>query len=131
MSQTDKRTDDLSQASPSTLKSLDNTDLRKKIYKVFRELGVPSADSGGMEKPYVIDGANEILAHINTTLTQTLDQISEELEGEKVRYDEKTVPKYLKPQGNETWAEALRHEQGVNQGLDTALTIIKRARKGL
>jgi hypothetical protein len=40
-------------------------ELREQIYKIFRELGVPSADSGGMEKPYVIEAADGILALIS------------------------------------------------------------------
>ena len=37
-----------------------NEDLRGAIYKVFEELGTPSANTG-MEKPYVVDCADQIL----------------------------------------------------------------------
>jgi hypothetical protein len=46
-----------------------NTPLRDEIYKIFYDLGVPSANTG-MEKPYVIEAADQILSLVASKMPE-------------------------------------------------------------
>ena len=51
--------------------------IRERLYQIFYDLGVPSSNTDGMEKPYVIEAADQILALIEQTCKEVIGEDGE------------------------------------------------------